>query len=164
MRTANGASIVWITLLVTSLLYADAVGQEVIRKRGIRRKPALKGGALATFKGIEKAWMNENASSLAHFAGEGKVFINVMGIGQRGGFFSRPQVHYLFKRMFKNYAHKKFNFVKYHNLEKPEGRVYGIAHRSYRNNRNGKIYQDKVYVTLRKDGEVWVVGEIKTTR
>lgn len=164
MKTANGNNVVWIALLVTSLLYADAVGQEVIRKRGKRQKPALKGTPLATFKGIEKAWLNEDASSLARFAGEGKVFVNVMGIGQRGGYFSRPQVHYLFKRMFKNYAHTKFDFVKYHNLEKPGGRVYGIAHRSYRNNRNGKIFQDKVYVTLRNDGEVWVVDEIKTTR
>jgi hypothetical protein len=164
MRTANGHNTMWIALLVTSLLYADAVGQEVLRKRGTRREPALKGSPLATFKGIEKAWLNADASSLARFAGEGKVFVNVMGIGQRGGYFSRPQVHYLFKRMFKNYVHTSFDFVKYHNLDKSKGRAYGIAHRSYRNNRNGKMYHDKVYVTLRNEGEIWVVDEIKTTR
>ncbi len=138
MRTAKGNVIFCVVLLVTALISADAAGQELIRKKGRRRIPALKQSPLATFRGIEKAWSGENASSLAHFAGEGKVFVSVMGIGQRGGYFSRPQVHYLFKRMFKNFEHSKFNFVKYHNLDKPGGRVYGIAHRSYRNNRNGK--------------------------
>ena len=164
MRIANRFRFVGIVLLVVTIACADAVGQRVIRKGGKRRGTALKGSPLATFKGIEKAWAKEDARALARYAGEGKVFVNVMGIGQRGGYFSRPQVHYLFKRMFKTYAHTKFKFVKYHNLDKPDGRVYGIAHRSYRNNSKGKVYQDKVYVTLSSDGEVWVVDEIKTTR
>ena len=164
VRIANRCRIVWIALLVVTFVYADAVGQRVIKKGGKQRSTVLKESPLATFKGIEKAWEKEDARALARYAGEGKVFVNVMGIGQRGGYFSRPQVHYLFKRMFKNYTHTKFKFVKYHNLDKPDGRVYGIAHRSYRNNRNGKVYQDKVYVTLSSSGKIWVVDEIKTTR
>jgi len=164
MRIAKVTGIFWIALFAAAVMISDAAGQEVIKGRSKRQESALKQSPLATFKGIENAWVGEDAASLSRFAGEGKVFVNVMGIGQRGGYFSRPQVHYLFKRMFKTYTHTKFNFVKYHNLDKPEGRVYGIAHRSYRNDRNGKIYQDKVYVTLKNDGEVWVVDEIKTTR
>lgn len=155
---------IWMVILATAIIYTDTTAQEVIRKRGKRRRAALKTSPLATFKGIEDAWASEDAASLSRFSGEGKVLVNVIGIGRRGGYFTRPQVRYLFKRLFKNYTHIKFNFVKYHNLDKPESRVYGIAHRTYRNKRNGKIYNDKVYVTLRNEGEVWAVNEIKTTR
>ncbi len=164
MRIDSGRHIAWLVLLIVAVAFTDAPGQKVIRRGDKRRGTALKESPLATFKGIEGAWAEQDARALARFAGEGKVFVNVMGIGQRGGYFSRSQVHYLFKRMFKTYPHTKFKFVKYHNLDKPDGRVYGIAQRNYRNNRNGKVYRDKVYVTLRSEGEVWVVDEIKTTR
>ncbi|UCF04195.1 MAG: DUF4783 domain-containing protein [bacterium] len=119
---------------------------------------------ISVFRGLAKAWESGNAEAISRFAGDSKIFLNVRGIGQRGGYFSRPQVRYLFQRMFKAATPVKFKFVKYHNLDKPDRRVYGVAQRSYKKVRNNRLYQDKVYVTLRKEGERWVVAEIKTTR
>ncbi len=164
MATARVYRTISITVFIIAILHAETLAQEIIRKRGERPERGLKDSPLATFKGIEKAWIGEDASALSHFVGDGKVFVSIRGIGQKGGYFSRPQVHYLFKRMFKNFEHMKFDFVKYHNLDDPERRVYGIAYRTYRNRRNGQIIQDKVYVTLRKEGDGWAVGEIKATK
>ncbi|MDD3641967.1 MAG: hypothetical protein PHQ19_00665 [Candidatus Krumholzibacteria bacterium] len=138
-----------------------ASGQEAIRT-GRAQPPA--DHPLKVFKGIERAWGNSDAAGIASFIGEGRVSIDVRGIGQRGGEFSRSQVLFLFRKMFESDKQTKFEFVKYHNLEKPDRKVFGIAYRSYKNNRSGKVYQDKVYVTLGREGPGWVVAEIKTTR
>ncbi|MCK4550102.1 MAG: hypothetical protein KAU49_08020, partial [Candidatus Krumholzibacteria bacterium] len=119
---------------------------------------------LKVFKGIERAWQKENANGIASYAGSGRVFLDVRGIGKKGGYYSKSQVKYLFKDMFKADDQLKFEFVKFHNLEEPDRKVYGIAYRSCKNHRSGKVFQDKVYVTLGRDGPAWVVAEIKTTR
>lgn len=164
MATARVYRTIPITIFIIAILHVECVAQKIIRKRGTRQEQTLKDSPLATFKGIEKAWIGEDASALSHFVGDAKVFVSIRGIGQRGGYFSRPQVHYLFKRMFKNYENVKFDFVKYHNLDDPERRVYGIAYRTYRNRRNGKMHKDKVYITLSKEGDGWTVSEIKATK
>ena len=119
---------------------------------------------LKVFKGIERAWQKENADGIASYAGKGRVFLDVRGIGKKGGYYSKSQVRYLFKDMFKADDQLKFKFVKFHNLEEPDRKVYGIAYRSCKNHRSGKVFQDKVYVTLGREGSAWVVAEIKTTR
>jgi hypothetical protein len=176
MNTAKSLSIVSIVLLLTATLCADALPQEkikrkrkqgtgTIQRKGTTQRQGARGTSpLSTFKGIEQAWAREDAVALSRFTGDGKAFVSVTGIGRRGGYFTRPQVRYLFQRLFKSYKQTKFDFVKYHNLDKPQRKVHGIAQRRYRNKRNGKFYNDKVYVTLRKEGETWVVAEIKTTR
>ena len=135
-------------------------------KREIKKEePAVKvQDPLKVFKGIEKAWQKENADGIASYAGDTRVFLDVRGIGQKGGHYSRSQVKYLFKDMFKADDQLKFEFIKFHNLEEPDRKVYGIAYRSCKNIRSGKVFQDKVYVTLGREGSAWVVAEIRTTR
>ena len=147
------------------LAVAPAFSQE---KREIKKEEqktkAMAQDPLKVFKGIERAWQKENADVLASYAGQGRVFLDVRGIGKKGGYYSRSQFKYLFRDMFKTDKQLKFEFVKFHNLEKPDRKVYGIAYRSCKNNRSGKVFQDKVYVTLGREGSAWVVAEIKTTR
>jgi ribosomal protein L35AE/L33A len=149
-------------LITLALAATPASGQQKIKPIGPETSPA--DHPLKVFKGIERAWSRNDASGIAAFVGEGRVSIDVRGIGQRGGEFSRSQVLYLFRRMFESDQQTKFEFVKFHNLDKPDHKVFGIAYRSYKNNRSGKVYQDKVYVTLGREGPGWVVAEIKTTR
>jgi hypothetical protein len=56
-----------------------------------------------------------------------------------------------------------FTFVRYYSLEKEGSRVYGMAQRSYKNNRSNKLFRDKVYFTLVKEESRWAVVEIKST-
>ena len=118
---------------------------------------------LRVFKGIESAWQRENADAIAQYVGEDRVRLDVRGMGKKGGYYSKSQVKYLFMDMFKADDQLKFEFVKFHNLEEPDRKVYGIAYRSCKSNRSGKVFQDKVYVTLGREGPTWVVAEIKTT-
>jgi len=138
-----------------------AWGQEAIKAV---KEPPPSDHPLKVFKGLERAWSAGDAAGIASFVGEGRVSVDVRGIGQRGGQFSRSQVLFLFRKMFESDEQTKFEFVKFHNLDKPDRKVFGIAYRSYKNNRSGKVYQDKVYVTLGREGPGWVVAEIKTAR
>ncbi len=145
------------------LAAAPAFSQE---KREIEKERQLvkMEDPLKVFKGIESAWRKESANGLASFVGRGRVFLDIKGVGKKGGYYSKSQVKYLFKDMFKADDQLKFEFVKFHNLEKPDRKVYGIAYRSCKNNRSGKVFQDKVYITLGREGPAWVLAEIKTTR
>ena len=150
--------------LVVLLFHVTVCAQHEIKQEEIGKKKKGIDSPLPVFKGIERAWKNADAGALSGFAGESRVFLNMEEIGWRGGYFSRPQFYYLLKRMFKLTRQLRFEFVRFHNLDKPGNRVYGIARRSYKNNRTGRLFQDKVYVTLRKEDSGWVVAELKTTR
>jgi hypothetical protein len=89
--------------------------------------------------------------------------MEIRGIDRRGGYFTKPQVLYIFKDLFVNTKQTAFMFVKFHNLERQDSRIYGLALRSYKINRSGGLYKDKVYVTLVKEGSRWAVAEIKST-
>lgn len=150
-------------LLVLTIFHSSVLAQDV-KKRRIKRDSRRENSPVSTFRGIEKAWRAADAEALSGFAGKTRVFVNVREIGREGGYYSRSQVYYLFKKMFKTIKLTKFEFTKFHNLDKPDRRVYGIAHRSYKHIRSGRLFQDKVYVTLRREGLKWVISEVKTTR
>ena len=144
------------------LAAAPALSQE---PRDIRRgEEQAAPNPMKTFKGIESAWQKEDAKRLAGFVGKGRVHLDIKGVGDKGGYYSKSQVRYLFKDMFKADDQVSFEFVKFDDLENPDRKVYGIAYRSCKNNRSGKVFRDKVYVTLGREGPAWVLAAIKTTR
>jgi hypothetical protein len=118
---------------------------------------------MATFRSIETAWQKSNAQAIAAFASESPIFIEIRGIDRRGGYFTKPQLYYIFKQMFEGSSQVRFEFIKYRNLDKPDRRVYGVAYRKYKNVRRGGIFEDTVYITLVKEGSRWAVAEIKST-
>ena len=160
----TAASIAIPVLLAASSSFSQDIKKDPKREIKRNEKTIKVQDPLKVFKGIERAWQKENADGIASYAGNGRVFLDVRGIGKKGGYYSRSQVKYLFKDMFKADDQLKFEFIKFKNLEEPDRKVYGIAYRSCKNNRSGKVFQDKVYVTLGREGSAWVVAEIKTTR
>lgn len=148
-------------LVAVVFVFAQINAQKEVRKPDSRAPQS--DTPLAVFKGLERAWNRADAQKISKYAGESRIFLEVRGIAHRGGYFSRSQVYYMFRDMFKANKHMNFEFVKFHTPDNPDRRVYGIAHRRYKNNRSGRLYQDKVYVTLKKEGSRWVVAEIKTT-
>jgi len=150
------------SIAIPVLLAAVPAFSQDKREIGEEREQAP--NPLKTFRGIENAWQREDANRLASFVGKGRVYLDVKGVGKKGGYYSKSQVKYLFKDMFKNDDQLKFEFVKFNDLEKPDRKVYGIAYRSCKNNRSGKVFRDKVYITLGREGPAWVLAEIKTVR
>ncbi len=149
--------------LALLLLSASAAAAQEPRKGEGTPESDISGEPLLVFRTIEKAWLSGNAQALANLSSDSKVFMEIRGIDRRGGYFTKPQILFIFKDMFASTDQTSFTFVKYHNLEKQDSRIYGMALRSYKNNRGGGLYQDKVYVTLVKERSRWAVAEIKST-
>lgn len=161
----RGRLTILIILSAVCLLAGDGARAGQNRPRISKKPPpAIDADALRLFKGIERAWGAGDAQKLASYAGESKVFLSVGGLGEKGGYFSRSQVFYLFKGMFKSTKHKRFEFVSYHEVSEKGNKIYGIARRDYQNVSNGRLFQDKIYVTLKQEGKRWVVSEMKSAR
>ena len=121
------------------------------------------GEPILVFKSFEKAWRDGDAQALSALASDSPVLVEIRGIERRGGYFTKSQVLYIMKDLFGGTSQLSFEFVKYHNIEKQDRRVYGIAQRSYRVKQNGGLFKDKVYVTLVRERSRWAVAEIKST-
>lgn len=164
-----------ISILLTAVLLTafGAVSAQEAPKTEAPKREARQGSPLPAaeiddaplivFRNIEKAWQAGNAQALSELLSESRVFMEIRGIDRRGGYFTKPQMLYIFKDLFVNTTQTTFTFVKYHNLEKQDARVYGMATRSYKINQGGGLYKDKVYVTLVREGSRWAVAEIKST-
>ena len=162
MRLSRACSIA-IALLAVLLVAGASITAQEVRKSEVVPDIEIDEEPLMVFRNIEKAWQAGNAQALSGLLSESRVFMEIRGIDRRGGYFTKPQVLYIFKDLFVTTKQTAFTFVKFHNLEKQDSRIYGMAMRSYKINKNGGLYKDKVYVTLVKEGSRWAVAEIKST-
>jgi hypothetical protein len=162
MRLSRACSIAFALLAVLLVAGASISAQEV-RKSEVVPDIEIDQEPLMVFRNIEKAWQAGNAQALSGLLSESRIFMEIRGIDRRGGYFTKPQVLYIFKDLFVTTKQTAFTFVKFHNLEKQDSRIYGMALRSYKINKSGGLYKDKVYVTLVKEGSRWAVAEIKST-
>ncbi len=139
-------------------------GQDLKRVESVEKILPDERNPQVVFARFEGAWKRADAEAISTMTGKNKVFIQMKGMTETGEFYSRSQVFFLLKKLFRENRQMKFEFVKYHNLDRPDRRVFAIAYRSYKNIRSEKVFQDKVYVTLCKEERDWVLAEIKTTR
>ncbi|MDH3214823.1 MAG: DUF4783 domain-containing protein [Candidatus Krumholzibacteria bacterium] len=121
-------------------------------------------GPIGVFADIEEGWKKENVRLILRHYGKGKVAIAIDGIGPRGGAFSKNQSHYLLKDLFKYTITKKFEFIQYRNVSDGRAKVYAVAERSYKRNDDGRLFEDKIYVSLQLEDSNWVISEIKSIR
>ena len=121
-------------------------------------------GPIGVFADIEEAWKKENVDQMLRHYGKGKVAIAIEGIGPTGGSFSKNQSHYLFKDLFKYTITKKFEFVQYRHVSDDRTKVYAVAERTYKRNDDGRLFEDKIYVSLQLEDDLWVISEVKSVR
>jgi len=121
-------------------------------------------GPIAVFADIEAGWKSEQAQRILRHYGKGKVAISIEGSGPTGGQFSRNQSYYLFQDLFKFTITEEFQFVQYRHVSDGRGNVYAVAERRYKRNDDGRIFKDKIYVSLRSEENRWVISEIKSIR
>lgn len=120
-------------------------------------------GPISVFADIEAAWRAEKVNQILQHYGQGKVGIAIAGTGPTGGAFSRSQSHYLFKDLFKYTITEKFEFVQYRQVTDGT-EVYAVAERFYKKNDDGRLFKDKIYVSLHLEDDRWVISEIKSIR
>jgi hypothetical protein len=122
-------------------------------------------GPMEVFADIEKGWRANNVDAILSHFGKSKVSISIEGTGPSGGKFSKSQSYYLLKDLFKYTITKKFEFVQYRKPNKDGKTSFALAERSYQKTDDGRLFKDKIYVSLHtEDGEQWVVNEIKSIR
>jgi len=119
-------------------------------------------GPLATFARVEAAWAEGDVDALVELLDpEEKVSLSFTKGGPRGGYFNRDQAYFLLKDMFEYARTDRFEFEKYWNLDAEGRSPYAVAVREFRLN-DGVRHEDRVYLSLRRRGDAWWVGEIRT--
>ena len=121
-------------------------------------------GPIAVFADVEAGWKGEQAQQILRHFGKGKVSISIEGSSPTGGQFSRNQSYYLFQDLFKYTITQRFQFVQYRHVTDGRDNVYAVAERSYKRNDDGRLFKDKIYVSLQREGDRWVISEIKSIR
>jgi len=155
-----------VALVVSSVFLPAGISAQDLKQGEIKQRTVKEKAPdpSRVFRGIESAWKNGDASALIRFVGSGRVYLDLQGASKKGGYFSKSQIYFLFKRHFSATRQLKFAFMR---LSKPKVRgnkAFGIARRVYRDARNGRVVNDKVYVTLRREGRSWVLSEVKSMR
>jgi hypothetical protein len=117
---------------------------------------------LDVFSDIESGWRHENVNMILKHFGKGKVSIAIGGIGLAGGRFSKSQSFYLLKDLFKYTLTQKFEFVQFRNVDSGKRRVYAVAERYYKRTDDGRLFKDKIFVSLNFENDRWVINEIKS--
>ncbi len=144
----------------------DAAPDAAILAPGVERREigaaVPSDGPLGVFAAVERAWSEERLDALvATLDPDERVQLSFTLGGPRGGYFNRDQAYFLFKDLFEFTKTDKFEFQKYWNLEEDGRSPYAVADRRFRMN-DGARHDDQVYIALRKRGNQWVVGEIRS--
>jgi len=121
-------------------------------------------GPIAVFADVEAGWKGEQVQQILRHYGKGKVAISIEGSSPTGGQFSRNQSFYLFQDLFKYTITERFQFVQYRHVSDGRDKVYAVAERHYKKNDDGRLFKDKIYVSLHLEDNRWVISEIKSTR
>jgi len=117
---------------------------------------------IAVFADIEEGWRKSKVDPILRHFGKSKVSIAIEGVG--GGTFSKSQSHYLLQDLFKYTITENFEFVQYRDVSNGRVKVYAVAERSFKRNDDGRSFTDKIYVSLQREDERWVISEIKSVR
>jgi len=124
--------------------------------------PETPGGPLAVFAAVELAWMESGADALIELLDpEERVSLAFVSGGPRGGWFNRDQAYFLLKDMFEFSSTDRFEFRRYWNLDSQGRSPYAVAERGFRMN-DGALHEDQVYISLRRRGDLWYIGEIRS--
>lgn len=144
------------------------VSQQADREEKKENGDERGGGPMDVFADVERGWKSSDVDLILRHFGSQKVAISVEGTGPSGGTFSRNQSYYLLKDLFRYTITKKFEFTQYRKPGDEGGQSFAIAERHYQKTDDGRLFKDKVYVSLHRESasgsERWVVDEIKSIR
>jgi len=156
--------ILFVAVMLIQVMLDGTVSSQEIKQKVKKFKKLNVKSSVGVFRNIENAWKSQDAGAISRYAGSGRVYIDVRMLNKQGGYFSRPQVFFLFKRMFKTTKLLRFSFQRFSEPGSGGLRAYGIANRVVKDLRTGKIIRDKIYITLKWNGKSWVLTEIKSMR
>ena len=166
MSSLGPLALLSLLALSTPAVALVSASQDSDLDRGIERselpETASRPGPLSVFAAFEEAWAEGDPEALVGILDpEEKVSLSFTEGGPRGGWFNRDQAYFLLKDMLEFTQTDRFEFQKYWNLESEGRSPYAVALREFRMN-DENVHTDQVYVSLRKRGSDWYVGEIRS--
>jgi len=116
------------------------------------------------FASIERAWVVGSADAVLEHFGKRKVFISLPEGGPDGGTYSRAQSYFIFKELFDATRTEEFSFVSIRQPEEQPQTAVGRAERTFRFRDSSRTQRDRIFVSLVREGDRWVIAEIKSVR
>jgi hypothetical protein len=117
-----------------------------------------------TFASIERAWVVGSADAVLEHFGKRKVFISLPEGGPDGGTYSRAQSYFILKELFDATRTEEFSFVSIRQPEEQPQTAVGRAERTFRFRDSSRTQRDRIFVSLVREGDRWVIAEIKSVR
>lgn len=116
------------------------------------------------FASIERAWVVGSADAVVEQFGKRKVYISLPEGGPSGGLFSRAQSFFILKDHFAATRTEEFSFVSIRQPEEQPDSAIGLAERNFRRRDSSRSLSDRIFVSLVREDDRWVVSEIKSVR
>ena len=116
------------------------------------------------FASIERAWVVGSADAVVAQFGKRKVTISLPDGGPSGGLFSRAQSFFILKDYFAATRTEEFSFVSIRQPEEQPDNAIGMAERNFRRRDSSRTLSDRIFVSLVREDQRWVVSEIKSVR
>ena len=113
------------------------------------------------FAEIEQAWNMGWVDSIATFFPEEKIALRLDKNAPESAFFTRKQASYMLRDSFRYRATESFKFLEFKYGKSGKKPPLAKAQWSFRREPAGKIIVAKVQVTLRKEGERWLISGIR---
>jgi len=114
-----------------------------------------------TFAAIEQAWNAGQADSIASFFPGDQIALRLEKNVPESASFTKKQASYMLADSFRYRITESFRFLEFKQDKKGKKPPLGKAQWSFRREPGGKVDIAKVQVTLRKEGEHWVISGIR---
>jgi hypothetical protein len=114
-----------------------------------------------TFAAIERAWSMGWVDSIVTFFPEEKITLRLDKNVPEAASFTQKQASYMLRDSFRYKVTESFGFLEFKYRKSGNKPPFGKAQWTFRREPAGKIIVAKVHVTLRKEGERWLISGIR---
>lgn len=123
---------------------------------------ALRGASpLVTFAAIEQAWSRGWADSIAIYFPDGQIVLRLDKNTPESASFTKKQASYMLRDSFRYRVTESFTFLEFKYKKNEKNPPLAKAQWAFLTEPAGKAIVAKVEITLRKEGERWLISGIK---
>jgi hypothetical protein len=137
---------------------SGALGKEA--SGDVEESPGVKVKPLVVFRAIEAGWRSGTPKPFGSYLGKGKVRLDFVEGGSRGGLFTRGQAYYLIVDYLRRTQTTEIGFLKISDGSDGQSRPYAMLERICRT-KNGISRKEVIFVSLSLEDNAWVISELR---
>jgi hypothetical protein len=130
------------------------VSGDVEESLGVKVKP------LVVFRAVEMGWRSGTPKPFGSYLGKGKVRLDFVEGGSRGGLFTKGQAYYLIADYLRRTKTTEIRFLKISDGSDGQSRPYAMLERACRT-KNGISRKEVIFVSLSLENNAWVISELR---